>query len=131
MLGSILDVGQCPPDHAAITRFLHSLAEISVTSTPLPSTAMQLLKERPFDLVLVNRKIDEDYSDGMELIHRMKADPQTASIPVMLVSNYADAQAEAIGAGALPGFGKADLNTDEARRRVRSALGVAESKTLA
>jgi hypothetical protein len=33
-------------------------------------------------------------------------------VPVMLVSNYENAQAEAQAVGALPGFGKADLLHD-------------------
>lgn len=122
----ILDVGQCPPDHAAISRFLHSLGPVTVESTPLPASAMELLRQHSYDLVLVNRKIDEDYSDGIDLVRLMKADAVAASVPVMLISNYADAQAEAVRAGALPGFGKKDLATTLARDRVQRALGLAE-----
>ncbi len=42
----------------------------------------------------------------------------------MLVSNYADAQKEAVEAGALPGFGKADLGDGQTHERLRNALGL-------
>ena len=44
----------------------------------------------PVDLVLVNRKLDADYSDGMEILKAIKADSALAPVPVMLVSNYAN-----------------------------------------
>ena len=34
-----------------------------------------LCESEPFDLVLVNRKLDSDYSDGLEIIKQIKADP--------------------------------------------------------
>ena len=42
------------------------------------------LKTGQFDLVLVNRKLDVDYSDGIEVIRMLKTDPDAASVPVML-----------------------------------------------
>jgi CheY-like chemotaxis protein len=64
-------------------------------------------------LVLVNRKLDRDGSDGVELIEKMKTREGTERIPVMLVSNYVEAQAVALKRGAEPGFGKNDLNDTE------------------
>ncbi len=40
----------------------------------------------------------------------------------MLVSNHEDAQAEAVAAGALPGFGKASLGQPGMIERVAAAL---------
>jgi hypothetical protein len=40
----------------------------------------------------------------------------------MLVSNFADAQSQAIALGAAPGFGKNDLGTNKAIDAVRHAL---------
>ncbi len=71
--------------------------------------ALTSLRAGEFDLVLVNRIFDGDGSKGIELIRAIKADPHLARTPVMLVSNYAEAQAEAKELGALPGFGKGDL----------------------
>ena len=46
---------------------------------------------------------------GFDLIREIKADPDLNSLPVMLVSNFPEAQTEAQTLGALAGFGKADL----------------------
>jgi len=43
-------------------------------------------------------------------------------VPVMLVSNFADAQAQAVESGALPGFGKAALNAPETLARLKEQL---------
>jgi CheY-like chemotaxis protein len=59
--------------------------------------------------VLVNRVLDADGSSGLELIRALKAEEQLRDVPVLLVSNYEDAQAQAVQAGAVPGFGKAEL----------------------
>jgi hypothetical protein len=40
----------------------------------------------------------------------------------MLVSNYPDAQAAAVAAGALPGFGKRELGSARIPELIRSAL---------
>ena len=44
-------------------------------------------------------------------------------VPVMLVSNYEDAQREAVAKGALPGFGKAALGQPHTLARLRAVLG--------
>lgn len=117
----VLDVGQCPPDHNALKSFAEQ-AGAEVTKVALPRDAMDLLRTEKFDLVFVNRKIDADYTDGTELIKMMKAEEQTKDIPVMLISNYGDAQAEAVSLGAVPGFGKNDIGNPAALERIQSAL---------
>lgn len=106
----VLDVGQCVPDHAAIRQLIESNFDATVAqSHQLPDTLAALRRER-FDLVLVNRKLDADYSDGLDILRAIKADEQLNSTPVMLVTNYAVYQQSAVAAGAAPGFGKAQLN---------------------
>jgi two-component system chemotaxis response regulator CheY len=73
--------------------------------------------------VLVNRQFARLGGLGVELIERMKADPQLAAIPVMLLSDYPDAQQEAVAAGADPGFGKSDLASDSTRQKLARFLG--------
>src|SRR5262245_13472540 len=85
----------------------HFLVKI-VQAHDAEETLRRLSAER-FDLVLVNRKLDEDYSDGVEIIRQIKARPETADTPVMLVSNYAEHQQIAVEAGAVSGFGKLEL----------------------
>lgn len=74
-------------------------------------------------LVLVNRVFDMDGASGMELISQLKSkESEFAGIPVMLVSNYEKSQAEAIANGAIPGFGKSELQSVETRRKIESVL---------
>jgi two-component system chemotaxis response regulator CheY len=117
----VLDVGQCPPDHAALRRLLEGLGAEVVQAHAL-ADALAHLRSGAFALVLVNRKLDLDYSDGLEIVRRLKADPLLREVPVMLVSNYAEAQAEAAAAGAEPGFGKSQLGDLETRRRLERLL---------
>ena len=84
--------------------------------------ALARLRARSFDLVLVNRKLDLDQSDGLEIVRAMKADADLAATPVMLVSNYPDYQAEAIAAGAAPGFGKSNLGATATRELLHAYL---------
>lgn len=102
----VLDVGNCNPDHAAITTFLKKHFKVSIDRAKLPADAMAQLRAKPYDLVLVNRKLDEDYSDGIEIIRQMKADPDLQQVPVMLITNFAEHQDAAEAVGALRGFGK-------------------------
>ena len=45
-----------------------------------------------------------------------------ADVKMMLVSNYPDAQAAAVEAGALPGFGKRDIGSPRVKELLRQAL---------
>lgn len=118
----VLSVGQCVPDHYAISRFLTSNFDVTVDTSDLPLDTWQALERHRYDLVLVNRKLDADYSDGMEIIRRMQTDLNTVGVPVMLVSNFDEYQQQAVAAGALYGFGKAELHDPAVRDRVASAL---------
>ena len=119
----VLSVGQCRPDHAAITHFLSSNFDVQILATDLYDDTVRVLSEKSVDLVLINRKLDADYSDGMAILKTIKEDPQTNQIPVMLISNFPDAQEAAVDAGAMYGFGKAELNSPDTVERVRGILG--------
>lgn len=110
----ILSVGQCSFDSGQIGRFLAKEFHAEVETADRATEAITRLRTSRFDLVLVNRIGDRDGAPGLDLITAMKADPQLASVPVMLVSNLRDSQQEASAAGAEPGFGKADLNSSRA-----------------
>lgn len=119
---TVLNVGQCRPDTAAISHFLTSNFDVKIINCDLPTDTQKALEDHQADLVLINRKLDADYSDGMEILKSIKADPNTAEIPVMLVSNFAEWQEKAVEMGALQGFGKAELGNPESAERVRAAL---------
>jgi hypothetical protein len=56
------------------------------------------------------------------VIRAIKAEPTTAAVPVMLVSNYPEYQTQAATLGAVPGFGKADLNRPETLEKLKGYL---------
>lgn len=119
----VLDVGNCVPDHAAITKFLTANFSCEVLQAEKADDALPLLRQQPVDLVVINRKLDCDYTDGIEVIRKMKADPELASIPVMLITNYAEHQDAAVAIGALRGFGKLEYGKAETRERLAPILG--------
>ncbi len=121
----VLSVGQCGPDHASISRFLKSHFDVIISTADSASDTLDLLQKQAYDLVLINRKLDLDYSDGLEIIRLMKSRPDLSSIPVMLVSNYPDAHAAAVALGGISGFGKQQLAIGETADRLRAYLGTA------
>lgn len=121
----VLDVGNCGPDHYSIKNMLQKVSDIEVLQTDQTSDTLALLeKGTAIDLILVNRKLDIDYSDGLDVITAIKSDSRFASIPVMLVTNEAPYQQQAVDAGALYGFGKLALKAPETHDRIRQALGL-------
>ena len=118
----VLSVGQCSYDQGAITRTLEHAFDVRVKGAVAKDDALEALRSEPFNLVLVNRILDRDGSSGLDLIRAIKADPELAEVPVMLVSNYGDAQADAVAIGALRGFGKVELRDPATRDRLAEVL---------
>jgi len=118
----VLDVGQCDPDHAAIRGMLARQFNVEVVRIHDAAGTLAALREQGADLVLINRKLDQDYSDGAEIIRALKAAPETAAVPVMLVSNYPEYQEQAVALGAEYGFGKAELADPRVHARLAKFL---------
>jgi two-component system chemotaxis response regulator CheY len=116
----VLSVGQCGFDHGQISATLGEQFAAEVVRADGEAEALRRLRDEAFDLILVNRIFDADGASGIDFIRRLKKDG--ATVPVMLVSNYDDAQGEAVAAGALPGFGKAALGQAPVRERLRPIL---------
>jgi CheY-like chemotaxis protein len=119
----VLDVGQCGFDHPRISALLRTQFGAEVVQAHSASDALDRLKKEAFDLVLVNRVFDRTAEEGLDLIRKLKSDPKSSAVPVMLVSNFPESQAEAVAAGAVPGFGKAALEEPATRERLEKALG--------
>ncbi|MEE8450599.1 MAG: response regulator [Thermoguttaceae bacterium] len=124
MKKTVLGVGNCSFDHGNVEALILEHFDAEMVAASLKDEAMERLRSGSFDLVLVNRKLTQDSSDGLELIERIKADPQLAETPVMLLSNYPEAQKAALAAGAEPGFGKAELGRPETVERLGRFLGL-------
>lgn len=122
MTRQVLSVGQCGPDQAAINRFLKGNFDVAVTTVDTGPEAVDAIRKQTFDLVLLNRKLDIDYSDGLEILRVLKADPDLQTVPVMLVTNYPEYQAQAVAAGAEHGFGKQELGRSDTVRLLQPFL---------
>jgi CheY-like chemotaxis protein len=74
--------------------------------------------------VLINRVLDFDGSSGLDLIRTLKEAPDQpmAAVPVILVSNYPEAQQAALELGAVSGFGKASLHSPATFARLKALL---------
>jgi CheY-like chemotaxis protein len=118
----VLDVGNCRGDHALIAMMLRSHFEVEVRQAEGAVDALDALGDGPVDLVLVNRVLVDDGCEGIALVRRLKEDPKAGRIPVMLISNYPEAQAAAVAAGAEEGFGKDDLESPETVRKLSTFL---------
>ena len=118
----VLSIGQCVPDQSAIARMLTGRFGVEVLSADKAEDGLAALRGGSIDLVLVNRKLDCDYTDGLEIIRQIKADAALSNIPCMLVSNYAEHQQTAVAAGAEHGFGKAELGSPQTHERLKSFL---------
>jgi CheY-like chemotaxis protein len=118
----VLDVGNCGPDHAAIVRLMGRF-DADVVQADGAVDAIAALRAGGIDLVMVNRKLDMDYSDGIEVIRQIKADAKLATTPVMLITNYPEHQDAAEALGAIRGFGKLEYDKPETHERITTVLG--------
>ena len=118
----VLSIGQCVPDQLAIERFLNRYFHVEVVTAQDAQETSERLADARFDLVLVNRKLDRDYSDGIEIIHQLKANSVTSEVPVMLITNFPEHDRAAVKVGAVPGFGKADVESPALAERLRPYL---------
>ncbi|MBI1249536.1 response regulator [bacterium] len=119
----VLDVGNCGYDHNSVKSLIEGNFDAKVAQAHGYSDTLKKLREHSFDLVVINRKLDDDYSCGIELLKQIKADDQLRRIPVMLLSNHEDAQAAAEAAGAVPGFGKRALGAETTLQKLEPFLG--------
>ena len=119
----VLDVGNCGPDLAAISNFLTSNFDCTVDQAHGAEDTLAKLQANQYDLVTINRKLDQDYSDGIEILKAIKADAELGSVPVMLITNYPDHQDAAVALGAERGFGKLEYENPETVERLKPILG--------
>ena len=117
-------VGHCVPDSA----LLKGLVQKCLGPVPIErvnESAGLAGATTPATLWLVNRVLDGSFEadSGLELIRRTAAGPNAPRL--ILVSNFPDAQAAALAAGALPGFGKKALGAAATPGLLQQAAGIA------
>lgn len=117
-------VGHCGPDQwalrSAVNSALPGAVFVTINDEKTLSTSLGAI-----DIALINRVLDGRFESdsGIGLIGRVSA--AAAPRPVLLlISNFPEAQREAQAAGAAPGFGKSDANSQTARQRLQQAAGV-------
>lgn len=103
---TVVDCGNCGPDYNSIRNLVQRNFDAIVEQTHGAEDTLARLQKGGVSLVCVNRKLDRDYTDGMDVIRQIKSDERFEDTPVMLVSNYEEQQAAAVAVGAVPGFGK-------------------------
>jgi hypothetical protein len=118
----ILLVGHCGPDAWALASAVKSaLAGAEVRMVTDDESLLASIDAA--DLLLVNRVLDGDFASdaGIDLIREFASRPTAP--PVMLISNFPEAQADALAAGAKPGFGKRQIYDPATRDRILEAVG--------
>ena len=129
MTRRVLDVGTCGFDHGRIRALLTAAFGAEVQPARTAAETLAALENGSFDLVLVNRVLDADGSDGVALIQSIRSHPQTGATPVMLISNFPEHQQRAVAAGAEPGFGKRELTAPETREKLQRFLAPRRAAT--
>lgn len=123
----VLLVGHCGPDAYMVRRAVKTMLQ---TDNVVIIDSLEELESAFADasLALVNRVLDGQFEteSGVELIRSLAG---RDGAKLMLVSNYPQAQAEAVAAGAIPGFGKADLQSEQTKRKLEAALASVERNT--
>jgi two-component system, chemotaxis family, chemotaxis protein CheY len=125
MSKKVVLVGHCGPD-SSFLRMAVSSADRGITVSMADDTReLNAALESGVDLVLLNRELGWGFEQslGVDVIKGLgRMYPQTR---FMLVSNYADAQAAAVAAGGVAGFGKREIGQPRVAQLIREALGVA------
>jgi two-component system, chemotaxis family, chemotaxis protein CheY len=123
-MSKVLLVGHCGPDSTYLRMAVKSAAENISLSTAEDNTSLEQALKQGVDLILFNRELDFGFepATGVEMIRILKQ--RYPQLRMMLISNHADAQAAAVAAGALPGFGKREIGSARVRQLLRDAMGV-------
>jgi len=119
----VLDVGQCNADNYRINELLQQNFNAQVDRSHSLDEAIEAASNTKYDLILINRLLDADGSAGMDVLTSLKTNPSSAEIPVMIVSNYQDAQDAAVANGAVAGFGKSALDSADTLAKLKQYLG--------
>ena len=115
-------VGHCSPDSSHLTMAINSAVPGAKVIRVTDDAGTDKLLADGVDLLLVNRAMEHGYSEaiGTDYIRKLKA--KAPDVPMMLISNFADAQEAAVKEGAIPGFGKNAVMSDETKKKLQDAL---------
>lgn len=128
MSAIVLLVGHCAADQGLLRRWLERHFSVSVESLDSINDALRRVEQGGIEVVLANRVFEYTGERGVELIRRLGSSTKPVSTRALLISNFVDAQDDAVESGALPGFGKSQLQSAEAVLAFRHALDAQADK---
>ena len=114
-------IGHCGPDSSYLRMAVSRAVKGAQVVAADDSAELDRLVREGVDLLLFNRVLDYGFDDteGVAVIRKLRA--AHPGLKMMLVSNYPEAQAEALAAGALPGFGKREMSSPRVTELLREA----------
>jgi two-component system chemotaxis response regulator CheY len=115
-------VGHCGPDSSYLRLTVSKALPGAKVSTVEDAVELEAAFAQGVDLVLVNRLIDYgfEHTEGVGLIENLRT--RHPQVKTMMVSNYPEAQAAGIAAGAVGAFGKRDLGSPRVAELLRDAV---------
>ena len=119
---TILEIGNCDADHSRMKEVVEANLDAKIVRAHRLDDAMEAMQENDIDLVLINRLLDVDGSEGMDVFRSIKSNSEFAGTPVMLITNFDEHQDKAVAEGTIRGFGKAALASRETIETLKSAL---------
>ncbi len=113
-------VGHCGPDAFALQSSVMGFVPGAVMHRLNSMDELAAMMDK-LSLLLVNRVLDGsfDSDSGIELIRGLGE----GSPPAMLISNFPESLEESVAAGAVMGYGKRGMRSQEAEKALKSALG--------
>jgi two-component system, chemotaxis family, chemotaxis protein CheY len=126
-MSKVVLVGHCGPDATYLRMAVKAAGDNVALSSVDDNDGLEQALKVGVDLILFNRELDYGFepATGIEMIRVLK--PRYPQVRMMLISNYPEAQAEAMTAGAIPGFGKREIGSARVKQLLRDLMG-AETK---
>jgi CheY-like chemotaxis protein len=122
MSKKVVLVGHCGPDNSYLRMAVTSALRGATVLAADDAQELDALLLEGVDLLLFNRELGWgfDENEGVDVIRALRA--RYPQVKMMLVSNYPEAQAGAVAAGALAGFGKREIGGQRVTQLLREAL---------
>ena len=108
-----LVVGNCKFDGPNIVNFIKMIVKANAKEAKTIDIAKEILTDKKYDLVTVNRIGNEDNLNGLNLIDWIQNNKKET--PIMLITNFSEKMAEAEEHGAVHGFGKSELHSKKTK----------------
>jgi hypothetical protein len=118
----VIFVGHCGPDSTYLRMAVRkALGQADVLMAGCPAELDDAIKKGA-NLILFNRELGYGFQPdmGAEYIRILKQ--KYPAVPMMLISNYPEAQSAALQAGAVAGFGKREIGSPRVSELIKAAV---------